>query len=58
MLRVRFWGILNGFWMYRCCLGKKNLNFVGSIYRPRIEIDAYLMVDKSTLRDKFLFMVV
>ena len=29
-----------------------NINIrVGSIYRPIIEMDVYLMVDKSTLRD-------
>jgi len=30
------------------------LNSVGSIYRPQTEINAYLMVGKPTLRDKFL----
>jgi len=34
-------------------INKKNLNSVGSIYRPQIEKNAYFMVDKSTLRDKF-----
>ena len=29
------------------------LNPVGSIYRPQIETNAYLMVGKPTLRDKF-----
>jgi len=33
------------------------LNSVGSIYRPQIEINAYLMVGKPTLRNKFEILI-
>jgi len=33
------------------------LNSVGSIYRPQTEINAYLMVGKPTLRDKFEILI-